>query len=74
MWEMVKTSIVLFLQGRLFKDAGKVMVQIVLGIVFTALVLVGLARAGVPILGAAVAAGFLGGLLQPYLFKDLKYR
>lgn len=74
MWDMAKNSIVLFLQGRLFKDPQKVMIQAVLGIVFTALVLVGLATGGVPIWGAAAAAGFLGGLLQPYLFKDLKYR
>lgn len=74
MWDMAKNSMNLFLQGRLFKDPGKVLVQIMLGIVFTALVLVGLSFGGVPIWGAAAAAGLLGGMLQPYLFKDLKYR
>lgn len=74
MWQMVKTSVVLFLQGRLFKEPAKVMIQIVIGIVFTALVLIGLAGGGAPLVWAAVAAGFLGGALQPYLFKNLKYR
>lgn len=74
MFDMFKTSIWLFLQGKLFQDPGKVMIQTLLGVAFTALVLVGLVKAGVPILGAAAAAGFLGGALQPYLFRNLKYR
>lgn len=74
MWEMAKSSIVLFLQGRLFKDPGKVMAQVGLGVVVTAVLLIILARNGVPIWAAAAVAGFLGGMLQPYLFKDLKYR
>lgn len=74
MWDMAKTSIILFLQGRLFQDPAKVLTQIAIATVLTALVLVGLVSAGVPIVAAAGIAGFLGGMLQPYLFRKLKYR
>lgn len=74
MWEMAKTSITLFLRGKLFQDTGQVMRQIAMGVVTTAVVLVGLAVAGVPLWAAALVAGLLGGMMQPYLFKDLKYR
>lgn len=74
MWDMAKTSIILFLQGRLFQDPAKVLTQMAIAIVLTALVLVGLVSAGVPIVAAAGIAGFLGGMLQPYLFRNLKYR
>jgi hypothetical protein len=74
MWEMAKTSVVLFLHGRLFQDPTKVMTQVAVGILFTALMLFGLALAGVPIMAAAGIAGFFGGILQPYLFRNLKYR
>lgn len=74
MWEMAKSSIILFLQGKLFKDPGKVMMQVALGILFTAIVLIGLSLASISLIAAAAAAGFVGGVLQPFLFKNLKYR
>jgi hypothetical protein len=74
MWQLARTSIVLFLQGRLFKDPGRVMLQMAIGILFTALIVIGLTRAGVPLILATAAAGFFGGMLQPLLFRNLKYR
>lgn len=73
MWEMAKSSIVLFVQGRLFKDIGSVMRQAIIGVIITVGVLVGLSFAGLPLWAACTIGGFIGGIVQPYLFKDLKY-
>jgi hypothetical protein len=80
MWEMAKSSIALFFQGRLFKDKAQVFRQILTGTLFTAIVMLVIA-AGLSAFGmgreliwiSSAIAGFLGGALQPYLFKDLKY-
>jgi Na+-transporting NADH:ubiquinone oxidoreductase subunit NqrB len=74
MWEMAVTSIGLFLRGKLFANPAKVFRQIAIGVLVTAAVLALLAVAGVPLWLAALVAGFGGGMLQPYLFKDLRYR
>jgi hypothetical protein len=64
----------LFLRGRLFANPFQVYRQLAIGILVTAVTLFGLAMAGLPLWTAALIAGFGGGLLQPYLFKDLSYR
>ena len=74
MWEMAKTSITLFMQGKLFQDTSMVMRQLGMGVAATAVLLVVLALLGIPVWISALLAGLLGGMLQPYLFKDLKYR
>jgi hypothetical protein len=74
MWEMAVTSIGLFLRGKLFANPAQVYRQIAIGVLATAVVLFVLAVAGVPVPLAALIAGFGGGMLQPYLFKDLRYR
>lgn len=74
MWEMAKSSIVLFLQGKLFAEPTKVYRQTAVGAAVTAALLVVLAKVGVPLAAAAGLAGLIGGALQPYLFKDLRYR
>jgi hypothetical protein len=73
MWQMTQNSIALFFRGRLFADPGKVIRQLLIGIVVTAVLLVVLAKLGTPLWLAALVAALLGGGLQPYLFKDLKY-
>ena len=74
MLDFVRNAIVLFLKGRLFQEPRKVVMQIALGIGVTAALLVGLAGTGLPIVVSAAIAGLLGGMLQPYLFRNLKYR
>ena len=74
MWDMAKSSILLFLQGRLFADPKMVLRQLAIGIVVTAVLLTAIAKLGAPLWAAALVAGFLGGALQPCLFKDLRYR
>jgi len=73
MWQMTQNSIALFFRGRLFADPGKVIRQLLIGVVITAALLVVLAKIGAPLWLAALVAALLGGGLQPYLFKDLKY-
>jgi hypothetical protein len=74
MWEMALTSIGLFFRGKLFANPAQVYRQIAIGIAVTAVVLFALAAVGLPVWLAALVAGFGGGALQPYLFKDLRYR
>ncbi|HXQ41006.1 MAG TPA: hypothetical protein VN821_07055 [Candidatus Udaeobacter sp.] len=74
MWGMGKSSINLFFHGRLFADPKLVLRQLAVGIVATAILLTVVAKLGAPLWLAALLAGFLGGALQPYLFKDLRYR
>lgn len=73
MFEMVKNSAVLFFQGKLFQKPEEVYRQLAIGIGITLGVFLFLVNlTGMPL--AAVIAGFVGGALQPYLFKDLKFR
>lgn len=80
MFEMAKHSIVLFFRGKLFKDSAKAYRQIMSCAIITAILLtavfmflsfIGLEDEVLWI--AAAIAGFSGGLMQPYFFKDLKY-
>ena len=74
MWAMAQQSVGLFLRGKLFADPHKVYRQLAIGIAATAILLIVSVVAGAPILVGAILAGFLGGALQPYLFRDLRYR
>jgi hypothetical protein len=77
---MAKYSIILFFHGRLFKDNARAYKQmtscaIVTAIILTVVYLL-LSSSGYAdraIWFASAIAGFSGGLIQPYLFKDLKY-
>lgn len=74
MWSMAMSSMTLFFRGKLFAEPGKVYRQIAIGGAVTAAILIVLGFLGAPIWGAAIVAGLIGGALQPYLFRDLKYR
>lgn len=74
MWDMAKSSITLFFQGKLFAEPAKVYRQMVIGALIAALIFVGLVFVGLPPVVAAAIAGFVGGIVQPILFKDLRYR
>ena len=65
---------VLFARGKLFKNLGSVLLNSLIGIIITAgIFLVLIMLAGLNIWIAAGIAGLIGGFIQPYLFKDLKY-
>ena len=74
MWTMATGSIGLFFRGKLFADPAKVYRQLAIGVFVTAILMIVLAKFGAPLWSAAVVAGLIGGGLQPYLFKDLRYR
>ena len=73
MYEMVKSSVILFFQGKLFQNPNEVYRQLGIGIGVTLVVFLVVAKlACLPLAG--IVAGAMGGALQPYLFKDLKFR
>jgi Na+-transporting NADH:ubiquinone oxidoreductase subunit NqrB len=74
MWAMTQNSISLFFRGKLFAEPFKAYRQIAIGVFVTAVLLVALAKAGIPIWIAAPVASAVGGALQPYLFRNLRYR
>jgi hypothetical protein len=73
MWAMARSSIVLFFRGKLFAEPGKAIVQLLIGILVTAVLFVVLAKVGAPSWLAALAAALVGGALQPFLFRNLRY-
>jgi hypothetical protein len=64
----------LFFQGKLFAEPSKAYRQLAIGGGVTAVILVVMSLIGAPVWAAAIVAGLGGGALQPYLFKDLRYR
>lgn len=74
MWAMAQNSISLFLRGKLFAEPFKAYRQIAIGIIVTALLLVAIAVAGAPVWVASLIGASVGGALQPYLFRNLRYR
>jgi hypothetical protein len=74
MWATMKNLIVLLCQGKLLADPMKVGRQWAVGVVVTAAILFIGVKLGAPIWIAGLTAGLIGGALQPYLFKDLRYR
>lgn len=74
MFEMVRHSIVLFFQGRLFADPGKVYQRLAIGLVITIAIFIGMSFARIDPRISAGVAGFVGGMLQPHLFRDLRFR
>ena len=74
MWAMAKSSIALFFHGRLFADPKMAYRQLAIGVLVTAIILLVGAMVGVPLWLAAGVAGLIGGALQPYLFRNLRYR
>lgn len=62
----------LFLAGKLFRDSGKAVRQLLLGAAVGAVVLVVVGFLA-PVWVAALAGGAVSGALQPFLFKNLKY-
>ena len=74
MWTMATSSMSLFFRGKLFADPAAAYRQLAIGIAVTAILMIGLGLAGAPLWIASLISGLIGGALQPYLFKDLRYR
>ncbi|BBP04279.1 hypothetical protein TPL01_20290 [Sulfuriferula plumbiphila] len=72
MLEMFKNSVKLFFKGKLFRDNRAVFMQWFKGFVIVLVLLLAIGFLVNPLVGVIVAS-VVGGALQPYLFKDLKY-
>lgn len=72
MFEMAINSAKLFFAGKLFKDTSKAMGQLAIGVGVGVATVLCVGQVA-PMWAATAAGGAITGLLQPYLFKDLKY-
>jgi len=73
MLEMFWHSITLFLRGKLFQNPLHVVRQAAIGVAVTALICVALVKVFGALLVAVLISALTGGVLQPFLFKNLKY-
>jgi hypothetical protein len=73
MWDMFSNSLQLFLKGKLFREPGAVFRQWLIGFGVSLIVVVVLVKVGVPLWIAVAVTALAAGVLQPYLFKNLKY-
>jgi hypothetical protein len=74
MLEMIKSSMALFFQGKLFAEPAKAYTQLALGILSGALLFIAARKLGYAAVPSAAVAGAVSGALQPYLFRNLRYR
>ena len=72
MLDMFMNSVKLFFAGKLFRDNRDVLVQWLKGFGVCLALLLVLGWFVSPLAGVVVAS-VVGGLIQPVLFKDLKY-
>ena len=72
MLDMFANSARLFFRGKLFRDNAQVFRQWLKGFALTLAMLLVAGYVVSPLVGV-VLASVIGGALQPYLFKDLKY-
>lgn len=63
----------LLLRGKLFRDYDFVVRQAGTGIVVAAIVLFVLVKLGFGVPISVLLVSFLSGMLQPFLFKDIKF-
>jgi hypothetical protein len=73
MWPMFANSFRLFLKGKLFRNPKAVLQRWLVGFIAALLSLIALAALGAPVWLAVLLPSRGVGLLQPYLFRDLKY-
>ena len=74
MLDMFMNSATLFIQGRLFQDTKAVLKMALVGILITTVLCIALSKSGLGMWASVGIAAFIGGVIQPYLFKDLKYK
>jgi len=72
-WDMFSNSLRLFVRGKLFRDPGAVFRQWLIGFGVSLAAFVAFVKLGVPLWIAVTVVSLAAGVLQPYLFKNLKY-
>ena len=70
---MFVDSFKLFLKGKLFRDPLAVLMQWLVGFVVALLAVLVMAAADMPLWLTITIAAFGTGVLQPYLFRDMKF-
>jgi hypothetical protein len=71
---LIKNALVLLVEGKLFRDPRFFFRQLAIGVTATvAMMLIGSLVVTSPIL-VTLISGFVGGVLQPYLFENVRYR
>lgn len=73
MWDAFVNALTLFIKGKLFRDFNAVVKQTLIGNAVGAILLILLAKVGLPLYVSVPLVGIVAGALQPWLFKDLKY-
>jgi len=72
MIDMFLNSLRLFFKGKLFRDNRALLRQWLIGFAVSIVPFLTIGFAGWPLVGA-IASGVVGGAIQPWLFRDLKY-
>lgn len=72
MIDMFMNSVKLFIAGKLFRDSKAVMLQWLKGFALSLALMLAVGWFVSPLVGVVVAS-LVGGVIQPLLFKDLKY-
>jgi hypothetical protein len=73
MWDMFTNSLRLFLKGKLFREPRAVFRQWLIGFGVALIAVVGFVKLSIPLWIAVTVVALAAGVLQPYLFKNLKY-
>lgn len=74
MFALIKNALGLVLDGKLFRDPRFLFRQLAIGVAITvAVMLIGSLVVTSPIV-LALIGGFVSGVLQPYLFANVRYR
>jgi hypothetical protein len=73
MWDSFTNAATLFFKGKLFRDFNDVVKRTLIGNAIALVLLVVLAKLGLPLWVVIPVASVVAGALQPWLFKDLKY-
>jgi len=73
MWDAFLNAVTLFLKGKLFRDFNQVVKQTLIGNAVGAVLMIVLAKIGLPLYVVIPLVSIVAGALQPWLFKDLKY-
>ena len=74
MFSVVLDGMKLFFTGRLFQDYRMVLRNFVVGVLCGVAVMIAVHMLTYNLLIAAICGGAVSGLLQPVLFKNLKYK